>query len=563
MDRPTHVDERTPLSPGNRDSQVLYLRAREDALRRARRRNIIICLTTFLAVLLISAIAGILVDLAAVADKRVNMDQLSIDLDAMRLQLGVRGLAVGVVRNGEIVYQRGFGERNAEGGEVTGRTMFRIASMTKSFTALGVVMASDAGKVDLRTPVTEYAPAVGFLDPVAEKQTSLIDLMSHRTGQPRHDYFGNGCKSMEDLVAGIKFLEPHNQFREKWEYNNNMFVLAGYISAKAFGTSWHELIVNRILTPLGMHASRPLVGDDKMTGNFATGYSMRPDGTEFAFDSVANGEQDPAGAIVSNVEEMAKYMAFMERRGVLPNGTRLVSEKAFDSLWKSHMTMDASDYFPIRSYGLGWNNAQYRKTFIHFHGGNMDGFSSMMAIAPSHNLSVVVLCNRQASVLRDAATNLILDRIFDGERKLYDGIMANRTQGTSTSLPVEAFAGTYVHPAYGVIELRVLSMNEGEEARMAMLFKVCRGRETRLELGHWQYDEFAAFPESEFVPMVMIVAFERNGDGIASLRVKIEPEVAPIVFRREEVKEVKLAEGSWMERWNKLPRWRPTRTVLH
>ncbi|KAJ3097016.1 hypothetical protein HDU97_005329 [Phlyctochytrium planicorne] len=111
----------------------------------------------------------------------VNYVVLGNELDMMRKEWNVKGAAVGVVRNGKLIYKQGFGVRNDKGDPVTERTLFQIASNSKAFTTVALSMITEQGKLDLETPVSQLLPGFEFNDPIATQQANLLDILSHRT----------------------------------------------------------------------------------------------------------------------------------------------------------------------------------------------------------------------------------------------------------------------------------------------------------------------------------------------------------------------------------------------
>src|SRR5690606_5250479 len=147
------------------------------------------------------------------------------------------GVAVGVVERGHLVFARGFGYRDLEDRlSITPDTLFPLGSCSKAFTATAIALLADDGKVALDAPVRTYLPDFALADPVASATLTTRDLLTHRSGLPRHDFFWYRAPfSREELYGRLRFLEPRGPARNRWGYNSLMYVVAGRIVEKVSG----------------------------------------------------------------------------------------------------------------------------------------------------------------------------------------------------------------------------------------------------------------------------------------------------------------------------------------
>jgi CubicO group peptidase (beta-lactamase class C family) len=144
----------------------------------------------------------------------------------------VRGLALAVIRENEIIYAQGLGKRDeAQDLPVTPQTRFPIASCTKAFTAVAMSKLADQGKLDWDTPIRAYIPSFKLYDPFASERATPLDLVSHRTGLPRHDlvWYNNTTATRRDLFERLQYLEPTKDLRSFWQYQNLMYMAADYL----------------------------------------------------------------------------------------------------------------------------------------------------------------------------------------------------------------------------------------------------------------------------------------------------------------------------------------------
>ena len=155
----------------------------------------------------------------------------------------IPGVAVGVVERGHLSFARGFGYRDVEEHlPVTPDTLFPLGSCSKAFTATAVALLADEGRIALDTPVRRYLPDFSLLDGVASATLTPRDLLTHRSGLPRHDLFWYQAPfSRDELYRRLRFLEPSGPPRTQWRYNSLMFVVAGCIVEKVSAESWESV----------------------------------------------------------------------------------------------------------------------------------------------------------------------------------------------------------------------------------------------------------------------------------------------------------------------------------
>ena len=155
-------------------------------------------------------------------------------------------VSVGVVKDGKTVFCGGFGLRDVEKNlPADGETLYQIGSCSKAFTAALVAILVDQGKLDWDAPVTTYVPEVRFYDDFTTEAVTLRDLLCHRTGLPRHEYSWYGTDfDKATLVHNLRYLEPNQPIRTKFQYNNQCFILAGYVVERVTGKSFEECPVS-------------------------------------------------------------------------------------------------------------------------------------------------------------------------------------------------------------------------------------------------------------------------------------------------------------------------------
>ncbi|WP_458464046.1 serine hydrolase domain-containing protein, partial [Paenibacillus sp.] len=276
--------------------------------------------------------------------------------DQLQLWKGV-GTAVAVIQKDEVIWQKGYGYRDLESKlEVTPNTLFAIGSSTKAFTAATAALLVDQGILDWDAPVKTYMKEFKMFDPVATERLTIRDMLCHRSGLPRHELvWYNSPRTREELVRTLQYLEPNQDFRNKWQYQNLMYMTAGYLVGLLNETSWEQVVQKCLFNPLGMNSSLFSVDKMQLQSDYACPY-IEKDGqntrTLFrAIDAVG-----PAGSINSNLVDMIAWLQFQLHQGQW-EGTSLISKEQMKIMHSPQMPSDSpfiSQELPMSTYGLGW-----------------------------------------------------------------------------------------------------------------------------------------------------------------------------------------------------------------
>ncbi|WP_152396929.1 serine hydrolase [Paenibacillus guangzhouensis] len=396
----------------------------------------------------------------------------------------VPGLAVAVIRDQEIIMAEGFGYRDVEAGlEVTPETLFAIGSTTKAFTATTAGILVDEGKIDLDMPVKSYLPHFKMYDSLATERVTLRDMLCHRTGLPRHDLMWyNSSLSREDIIERIQYLEPNQDFRSSWQYQNIMYMVAGFIVGQQLGTSWEQVVKDKIFAPLQMNASNLSVDVSQKQSNYALPYMDQGDKLQrIPFRNIDL--ISPAGSINSNLLDMAKWVMLLLNKGV-HQGQRIISEKILAEVFKPHMPTDSwiTQETPMCCYSLGWCIEPYRGYQMIHHNGGIDGFTAEVAFSPDENLGVVIFANKNGSSLPRIVRHNLFDRLFGLDEIDWSGRIrgtGKETENQDKTLQPEeskdqeitkepeippthqlaAYTGTYEHPGYGELVIDTTESN--------------------------------------------------------------------------------------------------------
>jgi CubicO group peptidase (beta-lactamase class C family) len=351
------------------------------------------------------------------------------------------GVAVAVVKNGQLSFAAGFGLRDrSAAAKVDAETRFAVGSATKAFTSMAISMYVEEGRISLDVPIKQLLPDFQMKDPQAASQTTLRDILCHRSGLAPHNslwYLGPFTRSQ--LLYRLRYLEPFpvpggTAFRTMFLYNNIMYMVAGHLLEILFGVSYEDILETRILGPLGMTATSLSLADLTGSTNYAKGYEKAD---ELPLKNFAN--IGPAAEINSNVLDMAKWVQLFLRRGLSSNGSVLISEASLEQMYTALIgTGDAGT-----SYGLGWTigtvqSNQQNKRII-FHTGDADGNSAYVSFMPDDGLGVIVLTNQHC-------TQDMVDKWPDKvARSIYEHLLQGQVTGQlilprRAGLPVGASA---------------------------------------------------------------------------------------------------------------------------
>ena len=463
----------------------------------------------------------------------------------------VPGVAVGVVQSGKMILLKGYGYRDLEKQlPVTPNTLFAVGSITKSFTVTLLGMEMDEGKVDWDKPVRNYLPDFRMYDPVLTEQMLMRDLITHRSGLPRHDMVWYSSDfTREDLLRRLQFLEPNKPLRSRFQYNNLMFMTAGYIAGKLNGKSWEDSVRERILVPLGMNGTTFSEKESQNAPDFAQPYQkgndVKSDVKRMPFDEQCPDTcaLGPAGEINSSVADMSRYVLLHLNKGKL-EGKALLSENNATQMQTPQMVIaGAPDFKELseNSYGMGFFISSYRGHKQVEHGGNIDGFSAEMIFLPGDGIGVVVLTNLDGTVVPYVVANNVLDRLLgmdqvpwsrryldqemkakESEQEAKDKKYTPHKSGTHPSHDLKEYAGEYGNSGYGVVSIA----EDGDH------FKMTLNRVTK-PLEHLHYDVFQVpdNPFDQFAKLRVMFLSDANGD-ISSLSMPLETNVKDIVFTR-------------------------------
>ena len=470
----------------------------------------------------------------------------------------IPSVSICAVKDGNILFSGGIGRRDNGDQPANGKTLYQIASCTKAFTATAAGVLATEGRLDFDTPVIEYMPSFRLSDDYATSHLTVRDFLSHRSGLPRHEYawYGTGF-TRDELFRNLKHLTINAPLRYRFQYSNFNYFITGCLIETVSGMKIEDFLKEKLLQPLGMNRSMTYLSDIRKDENRALPFDHAQDYVMYGtrqipyYSSPAENENtrtgDPtaaAGCIVSCADDMARWLLF-NLNGGKADEKQLVSRELMDLIWSPHITLgDSGPYGPERgtgSYALGWETFSYRGTRMLQHGGNLNGFSSSVALLPEKQIGVYVSANMNVTLLADALAYSMVDqllgledagwddRMYRYNDELYKHVLevyaaSGTDTGTDTkpSHPLEEYAGDYLKPGY-----RRFRIECGEDGLTADF------NTFRVPLRHVRYDSFATCGLIGELPAGLTVTFQADADGaIRSLSVKLGSEegLLPAVF---------------------------------
>ena len=422
---------------------------------------------------------------------------------------GIPGFAVSVVKDGEIIYLKGFGERKlGEDDKVDPHTVFGVASTTKAMTATALGMLVDEGLISWDDRVRDHLPWFELSDPWVSDAVTIRDLLAHRVGIGRMT--GNRLVFMpsrdrKTILSHVRHQPFEIPFRSGYVYSNMMYMVAGLVIEEAAGMSWDEFLPARLFRPLNMESATVSVTQIHENDNAAWPH-QEIRGTVQAiprrnFDNVG-----PAASVNASAGDMAQWLLFNLGRPGMYNDTLLVSADAMNGIYQPQHIFPVNDALrdDFSAYALGWNIRHYEGYRVLHHSGATDGMNSVVALVPGLDLGIFAAGNLFCG-FRPALVNHIID-LFLGIEREYDWnvlsmqrhdknmkealqrrqeIEDSRITGTSPTLPLNAYTGIYHDRVYDDAEVYM-----AEDGKLRIRF--WNDPEMVTELEHWHYDTFRA-----------------------------------------------------------------------
>jgi CubicO group peptidase (beta-lactamase class C family) len=419
----------------------------------------------------------------------------------------VPGLAVAVVKDGKVVFKKGYGVREfGKSSAFDTSTLSICASTTKAMTAVCIGMLVDEGKLKWSDKVVDVLPAFKIKDAYTASQITIKDLLTHNAGLGNADWLWIVDTDDSDVIQRMQYLAPSYSLRSSFIYQNLMYGVAGKVIEKVSGKKWQDFITERLFYPLGMSRtyatySYSMNETNRISPHFKINDTVR------VIPYIDYPAVSSAGAVWSCADDVSKWMMFMLDSATW-NGKRFLKPETFSELMKPQAIVPADEFYPTMqltkphwtTYGLGWFQQDYRGKMVEFHTGSLDGAVAIIGLIPEEHFGIYIFENLDHAELRHALMFKAFDLwVFNDNTQdwsynffsLYNKLKndakskekqkdAKRVLGTKPSLALTEYVGKYSNDVYGAAEI---SLKDG-----SLYLKYPNNNE--LKLDHWNYDYF-------------------------------------------------------------------------
>jgi CubicO group peptidase (beta-lactamase class C family) len=404
-----------------------------------------------------------------------RLARLSAWVETAMKELGVPGVALGLVQGGKMVFAGGFGARElGKPQKPDADTLYMIASNTKALTTLMLAKLVDEKKIEWETPVTSLLPSFKLGDAETTRQVQVKHLVCACTGLPRQDLewlFQFQGVTPEGAMATLGTMQPTSKFGEMFQYSNTMAGAGGFVGGHVLypklelGAAYDAAMRTRVFEPLGMKATT-FDYARALKGNHATGHAPDIDGKPARAVMEINYAViplRPAAAAWSSVRDMLRYVSVELAEGLLPGGKRYIAKEPLLERRAPQVSIGKDD-----TYGMGLGVSTKYGTPVVDHGGSMIGYKTQMLWLPEHGVGAVILTNSDTGwMLHSIFQRKLLELLFDGKpeadadlaaqaRTFFQQLAADRKLLTVPADPAEAvkLAGRYANDALGEIAVR-------------------------------------------------------------------------------------------------------------
>lgn len=394
-------------------------------------------------------------------------------------QWDVPGMAVGIVKDNQLIFAKGFGVKDIETNEAVDiYTNFAIASNTKAFTAAGIMILEGEGKLSLEDKVIDHLPSFKLYDSYVSDHMKIRDLLCHRSGLKTFSgdlIWYASDHSTEDIVRRARYLKPTYGFRESYGYSNILYLAAGLIIEKVSGLSWDNFMKQKFFTPLQMDRTITSTQELESAGNFVSPH-IYYNKKNIKIPYVNWDNAKAMGGIISNVVDVAKWIQLQLNNGIINSDTIFTPEMQ-NEMWELHTinkiskkskTMWPTTHF--KGYGLGWAMFDYLGRKIISHTGGYDGTITATVLVPEEKLGIVILTNKTTS-LYSPIMYKTLDVFLKGVNQDWSTIMLEKINNNDIiketteeksidhidALDLEHYTGFYSGDVYGGVRIETIN----------------------------------------------------------------------------------------------------------
>ena len=437
-----------------------------------------------------------------------NIEKVLADFEAYAQkgleECRVPGMAIGIVRGDELIYAKGFGVKTVGGTDaVTTKTIFQIGSTSKAFTSTMAGMLADDGKFKWDDKVVETLPDFMMYDPWVTREFQVVDLMSQHSGMPGYaaDSLSMFGFNRREIRHAIRYIKPVNSFRSKFTYVNNLWLVADELIEKKSGKSWEENLKERIFVPLGMTETSADMQSFQQAQDMASLHVevegkviALPKDWEYLHWSYVYGA---AGAINSNIADMAKWLSFQVNNGKVKD-KQLISEKNLHFLRTPKTCIETEPGTENMAYCMGWMCRESRPYPVIWHNGGTTSMKTMVAFIPQEKIGIVILSNLITDLPEHLAFKFFerytgkslqfsdLEKLAASgkAKKESEDKKPDRPKDPAPPMALEKYAGVYANDIYGTVNVAVSG---------GKLTLTIGPKHIRMTLAPWDRDTFMLY----------------------------------------------------------------------
>jgi len=438
------------------------------------------------------------------------------------------GLSVAIVQDGEIVFTKNMGYANSYQADfLNSKDIFNIASCTKAFTAAAIGKLVEENKLAWNNKVIDFIPDFKLSDECITRNLTIEDILSHRTGLGT--FYGdllwyNTNYSNQEVIDRMKQLPVIYDFRTKFGYQNNMYMIAGEIIEKVTGQSWESYIQRVFLDPLEMNNTR--TSNDQFDGNQDIAYPHFNDSAITIYDFEAS---KPAASIWSNTRDLANWTLMWLNDGKWKNN-QILNAETITKLQAAHTILSVSETrknwgIHFRNYALGWSTYDYNGLKIIEHNGGMPGYISKVALVPEENLGIIILNNGFEVYANNALFYSIVDIVTEKntnewvnyyltqkdeskieEKKFSSERLSTKDTTIKPTLALDHYRGMYEDKMYGKAKVSI----ENNKLKLTLI----PAKEVfNSTMQHWNKNTFQVIFKDPFLPYGLVTFdLDENND---------------------------------------------------
>lgn len=382
-----------------------------------------------------------------------NIKVLELWIDAQMEYRELPGMSIGIVYDQELIYAKGFGYSNLEQKtSATPQTVYRIASITKTFTATALMQLRDEGKLSLDDPIKKYLPWFSIKNSFPDApEITIRQLITHTSGLPREAAFpywtDRNFPSLEEIATTLPNQEMIYASETEYKYSNLGLALAGEIVSVVSGMPYDEYIKENIFDPLKMKSSRVFLSE-KEKGEIATPYTKRlSDGTREVMPFTDSKGLTPAANISSNVEDLSQYISLQFSNGE-KEGIQILKGSTLREMHRVQWLHDSW----TSGQGLGFRVWKQGDNTAVGHGGWVAGNRTQISFIPKEKVGVIVMTNSD-----DGSPNFFASRILSQFTPILSKAFDEEKPSPKFDPSWKKFVGTYIDPSYYETEILIFN----------------------------------------------------------------------------------------------------------